>query len=130
MSYKKQHLKTNTSSTSWNMSYRGGLTVKTNYCKTIITYWTFRNDMTVNDWVVIKGKCIVIPKALQQQALKQLHINHMCIKKTKLLMHKSVYWIGMNADIENHIKTVLHALFFQQTQPKGKLFYHDIPGKP
>ena len=37
--------------------------------------------MAVIEEVVIKGKCIVIPKVVQQQALKQIHINHMGIKK-------------------------------------------------
>ena len=46
----------------------------------IRTYWTLRDDMAVIDGVVIKGRCIVIPHALQQQVLKQLHINHMGIK--------------------------------------------------
>ena len=96
----------------------------------IRTYWMFRDDMAVIDWVVIKGRCIIILEALQQQVLKQLHINHMGIKKTKFLVCKSVYWIGMNADIENHIKIVLHALIFWQTQPKEKFIRHDIAGKP
>ena len=47
----------------------------------IRTYWTFRDDMTVIDELVIKGRCIVIPEALQQQLIKQLHINHMDIEK-------------------------------------------------
>ena len=81
----------------------------------IRTYWTFRDDMQVIDGIVIKGKCIVIPKALQQQVLKQLHINHMGIKKIKLLVNESFYWISMNANIENHIKTVLHALIFSKS---------------
>ena len=57
----------------------------------IRTYWMFRDDMAVINGVVIKGRCIVIPKALQQQVLKQLHINHMGIKKTKLLACESIY---------------------------------------
>ena len=37
--------------------------------------------MAVTDGVVIKGQNIVKPEALQQQALKQLQINHMGIEK-------------------------------------------------
>ena len=70
--------------------------------------------MAVIDRVVIKGRYTVTPEALLQQALKQLYINHRGIKKTKLLVHKSVYWLGMNADIEYHIRIVLHALFFSK----------------
>ena len=40
------------------------------------TNWTFRDDMAVIDGVVIKSRYVVTPKALQQQALKQLHISH------------------------------------------------------
>ena len=77
----RQHLKTNTSSNSWNTSYKGGQTID-QLPWDIRTYWMFRDDMAVINRVVIKGQCIVIPKALQQ-ALKQLHINHMGIEKPK-----------------------------------------------
>ena len=45
-------------------------------------------------------------------------------------MHKSVYWIGMNVDTENHIKTALHVLTFSKHNWKEKLIHHEIPGKP
>ena len=47
----------------------------------IKTYWTFRDNMTVIDEVIIKGRCIVVLEAIQKQALQQLCINHMCIEK-------------------------------------------------
>ena len=53
----------------------------------------------------------------------------MGIEKTKLLACKSVYWIGMSIDIEDHIKNCSTCLNFQQTQPKEKVIHHDIPGK-
>ena len=61
------------------------------------------------DRVILKGMCIAIPMVLQKQALQQLHINHIGIQKkkkkiNKLLACKSIYWIGMNVDIENHIQ--------------------------
>ena len=51
------------------------------------------------------------------QVLKVLYINHMGIK-TKLLAHKSVHWIGVNVDIENNIKTGIHALIFSKLKRK------------
>ena len=35
---------------------------------------------------------------------------------------ESVYWIGMNADIENHIKTALHTLMFSKPSQTKHLF--------
>ena len=48
------------------------------------------------------------------QLLNQLHSNHMGIEKTRLLACKSIYWIGINADIETHIKTVQHIFNFSK----------------
>ena len=53
----------------------------------------------------------------------------MGIEKTKLLAWKSIYWIGMYVDIENHIKSCSSCLYFQQTQPREKIIHLDIPGK-
>ena len=69
----------------------------------IRAYWSFRDDMAVVDGVIMKGRCIGIPEALKPQALDQLHINPMDIEKTKLLVHKSIYW----AHINNNIQPVL-----------------------
>ena len=84
--------------------------------------------MAVIDGVTIKDQHIVMPETLQQQALKQLHINHMGTEKNKLLACESVYWVGIYADIENHIK-MFYKPSFQQTQPREKIIHHNIPAK-
>ena len=90
-------------------------------------YWSIKDDMLVKDGVIMKTRCIVIPKALQQQALDQLHVNHMgMMEKTKLLVHKSVYWVNINSDIENY-KNCTTCLTFQQIQPKEKIIHHYVP---
>ena len=48
-------------------------------------YWSFKDDMAVIDSVVMKGRCIIIPEALKQQALDQLHVNHMGIENNKII---------------------------------------------
>ena len=54
-------------------------------------YWTFHDDMEVTDRVILKGRYVVIPEILQRRALQHLHVNHMGIKKTKLLACESIY---------------------------------------
>ena len=62
--------------------------------------------------------------------MDQLHINHMGIKKTKLLTCELVYWVKINTKIENHIKSCITCLEFQQTQPKEKIIQHGILLRP
>ena len=93
-------------------------------------YWSYRDELAVIDGIMLKVRCIIIPNSLRQQVLNQLHINHMGIEKTKLLMHKCVYWHSINADIEKYIKQCATCLEFQQMQPKEKIIHHEIPLRP
>ena len=43
------------------------------------------NTRLVIDGVIMKGRCIIIPKVLQQQALNQLHVYHMGIEKKQII---------------------------------------------
>ena len=93
-------------------------------------YWSYKDDLAVIDGVVMKCRHIIIPQELKQQVLDQLHLNYMGIKKTKLLTCKSVYWVNINNDMENHIKNYNMCLEFQQTQPKAKMIHHDMSLRP
>ena len=92
----------------------------------IRVYWSYQDDLAVIDGMTMKGRCIIIPEGLKQQALDQLNVNHMGIEKTKLLTCKSMYWVNLNNDIENHVQNCSKCLEFQQTQPKEKTIHHDI----
>ena len=43
---------------------------------------------------------------------------------------ESVSWPSINADIDNFIKNCTTSLHYQQTQPKEKIIYHNIPLYP
>ena len=93
-------------------------------------YWSYRDKLAVIDGIMIKARHIIIPNSFRQQVLDQLHINHMGIEKTKLIAYKCVYWHSINADIEKYIKQCPTCLEFQQTQPKEKIIYHEVPLRP
>ena len=84
----------------------------------------------VIDGIILKGRCIVIPNSLRQQALTQLHTSHMGIEKTKLLAHDSVFCSNINANIVGYIKHCSTCLKFQQMETKEKITHHDIPLRP
>ena len=44
-------------------------------------YWSYKDNLAVIGGVVMEGRCILIPESLKQQALDQLHVNHMGIEK-------------------------------------------------
>ena len=45
-------------------------------------------------------------------------------------MHESVYWANINTNVENHFKSCITCLEFQQMQPKEKIIHNDILLRP
>ena len=85
----------------------------------------------VIDRVILKGRCIVIPHIFQKQALEQLHINHMAMKKkTKLLACELIYYPCIESNIKKYINSCSTCLEFQQMQPKKGIMHHKITRKP
>ena len=48
----------------------------------------------------MKGRRIVVLAYLQDRTIKKLHLNHIGIEKTRLLVCESIYWVNMNVNIE------------------------------
>ena len=54
-------------------------------------YWTFQEELTIEDGLVLKGTRIVIPKNKQNQILKMIHEGHLGLGKCKLQDKDTVY---------------------------------------
>ena len=66
-------------------------------------YWTFREELTIEDGLILKGTRIVIPNKQQQAIRKQLHEGHLGLNKCKLRAKETGYWPGLNTELENLI---------------------------
>ena len=64
-------------------------------------YWTFREELTIEDGLILKGTRIIIPNKQWQAILKQLHEGHLGLNKCKLRAKETVYWPGLNNELEN-----------------------------
>ena len=85
-------------------------------------YWPFKDDLAINDGIIMKGRCIIISQEMKKHALDQLDSNHRGIKETRLLACESIWWVNMNPDIENTVKAVLHVLIFSKCSLKRESF--------
>ena len=54
-------------------------------------YWSFRDELGVENGIIFKGPQVVIPSSLQKDILSQLHKAHQGIEKTRLLARESVF---------------------------------------
>ena len=66
-------------------------------------FWQIRDDLSIEYSCLAYQGRYYIPKAIREQALASLHIGHPGMLKMKLRAQQSMYWLGINKDIENHI---------------------------
>ena len=63
-------------------------------------YWSLRKELTVEDGIILKGTCIVVPHKKYQATLQLIHKGHLGLGKCKLRAKDTVYWPGLNDQLE------------------------------
>ena len=54
-------------------------------------YWTFREELMIEDGIVLKGTQIVVPTKKSQAVLKLIHKGHLGLNKCKVRAKDTVY---------------------------------------
>ena len=68
-------------------------------------YRQIQDQLSINNDLLLKHNCIVIPPTLQQQVLQLAHSQHQGVSKTKALLREKVWWPSINCDVEQLIKS-------------------------
>ncbi|KAG1670042.1 hypothetical protein GQR58_017161 [Nymphon striatum] len=98
--------------------------------KEIRSYWHYRDQLSIDDGLVLKGQQVIIPASFQNAILQKLHTAHLGSDKTKLLAKECVYWNNINADIDNLVKSCAVCQEHQKSQMPEPLLPHEIPLRP
>ena len=96
----------------------------------IRSFWSFRDQLSVENGLVLIGQQLVIPRMQQPDILRQLHTANLGTEKTKLLARDTVYWLNINKDIDRLVQTCNVCQEHQPSQTPEPLRQHDIPCKP
>ena len=71
--------------------------------KEIQKYWTFCEELMIEDRLILKGTRIVIPDVKREQILQQIHKGHLGLNKCQMHAKETVYWPGLNDQLEQLI---------------------------
>ena len=72
--------------------------------RTARRYFDFRDELSTDYGLLLKGPCIVIPNSLKEEYLHRLHEGYLSVKKTQGNAKEHLYWTGMDADISDYHK--------------------------
>ena len=92
-------------------------------------YWKLKEDLFVEDNLVIKEEKVLVPVSLRGNVLKKLHLAHLGIKKTKSRARQVLYWPGIDNEIENMIKECRICERNSPSNYKEKLIPHEVPDR-
>ena len=67
-------------------------------------YWDFRDKLSRDDRLLLKGPRLVIPGELQEEYLHCLHEGHLSANNIQENTKEHMYWPGINADIDDYTK--------------------------
>ena len=69
---------------------------------TLLPFYNFKDELSVNDNIIFKGDKIVVPVYCRQEMKEALHTSHRaadaCIRRARQLL----YWPSMASDIKQH----------------------------
>ena len=93
-------------------------------------FWSYRDELTIQNGIILKGQQVLIPEAVREDILQQLHASHLSIEKTRRLARESVFWPGINKDIEQLCQSCTLCQELQPQQAKQPLMMHERPSTP
>ena len=93
-------------------------------------YFNIRDQTTFQDWLLLNGLRIIIPKKLRAEMKKLLHTGYIGIEKTKTRVRETMCWPNINGEIEDMIKTCSMCQEHQNQQSSEPMIPHDIAAIP
>ena len=96
-------------------------------------YWTFLEELTIEDGLILKGTRIIIPDEKREKILKLIHEGHLGLNKCKMRAKETVYWLGINEQLEHLVLTCQLCLKYSRSKEKNMphtALGHEVPPVP
>ena len=92
--------------------------------------YRFRHNFTVIEDMLFYMNRLVIPEKLRNEMLVRLHSGHMGVTKTQLRAKQTMWWPGINQQIEKTVGTCEHCQIHRDVQHAEPLMTRALPERP
>ena len=93
-------------------------------------YWSVRHDLSVHDDLVLKNSQLVVPVALRQRMIKDIHIGHLGVTKCVERAKNAVYWPGYVGQITDMVGSCETCQQNARSNAKTLLEQYEVPEYP
>ncbi|KAI5747679.1 hypothetical protein M8J77_017390 [Diaphorina citri] len=95
-----------------------------------IKYYNKKEELTIEDGIIMWGYRVVVPASCISHLLNELHLNHLGITKMKSIARSYFWWPSMDSDIEKMSNTCVQCLQNRPEQKKVSLHMWEYPMEP
>ncbi|XP_064091616.1 uncharacterized protein K02A2.6-like [Macrobrachium nipponense] len=96
-------------------------------CKPYKEIW---NELSVTQECILRGSRVVIPNALRNRVLSEIHADHQGIVRSKSIARTYVWWPGVDRDIENLVKKCMNCALQQNNPKPTRMHPWELPRYP
>ena len=93
-------------------------------------YHNHRDELTVEDGLILKGEALVIPPVEREKILHKIHEGHQGITKCQYRARHCVYWPGINQDIKRMVESCATCQRHRPQEPRQPLKPTPAPERP
>lgn len=103
---------------------------KTQLPTDVTPYFAIRDELVVQDGIILRGQRLVIPTTLRASMMTKLHTSHLGINACLRRAREHLYWPGMQGHLRDYIQRCDVCRALDQSQPKEPLIPHSVPERP
>ena len=93
-------------------------------------YYSIRGEIVYNNGLLLKGQRIIIPTSLRSTMKVILHQGHSGIERCKNRARQSIFWQGINSEIDDLVSNCSLCQTYRNRQQKETLIQHTISDAP
>ena len=93
-------------------------------------FWTYRDELTVQDGIIYKGTKVLIPQAERKSILQKAHTAHLGAESNIRLCKDIIFWPGMKFDIRDSCRSCGKCAQYQTQNSKEQMKSQPIPEYP
>jgi hypothetical protein len=90
-------------------------------------FWKIRNELSVDDGLVLFGCLLNIPQSSRREILQNLHAAHQGIVRIKRRARQTIYWQGLSNDIVAFVDSCQVCQELQPSQQQEPLLRDALP---
>lgn len=95
-------------------------------------YWNFREELTIEDGLILKQERIVMPTTLRPDTLNTIHVPHGHLGQEKCLLRarSAVFWPSITKNVTNLVQNCATCQAHQRKQQKQQILQPEPPCYP